>query len=78
MEVFVMRTLALVTARGGSKGVPGKNMRLLAGLPLIAYSILEAGKCSGIERLIVSTDSSEIAETAVKYGAEVPFLRPHR
>lgn len=68
--------LAVIPARGGSKGVPGKNIKELNGKPLIAYTI-EAAVSSGIfERTIVSTDSSEIADIAVSYGAEVPFLRP--
>lgn len=71
-----MKVVAIVPARGGSKGVPKKNIRLLAGYPLIAYAVL-AGKLAGnIDRVIVSTDSREIADTAAGYGAEVPFLRP--
>ena len=71
-----MEILAIIPARGGSKGLPGKNVRLLKGHPLIAYSILAAKSCSAITRVIVSTDSLEIAEVAKNYGAEVPFLRP--
>ena len=68
--------LALITARGGSKGVPGKNLRPLNGKPLIAYTI-EAAKHSGyIDRVVVSTDAEEIAAAAKRFGAEVPFLRP--
>lgn len=68
--------LALIPARGGSKGIPGKNIKELAGKPLIAYTI-EAAKCvPSISRVIVSTDSQEIADIAKQYGAEVPFLRP--
>ena len=67
---------AIIPARGGSKGVPRKNIRELAGYPLIAYSIIACKKCPGIERVIVSTDDTEIAATASRYGAEVPFLRP--
>lgn len=68
--------LAVIPARGGSKGVPGKNIKDLNGKPLITYTI-EAAVSSGIfERTIVSTDSREIADVAVSYGAEVPFLRP--
>ena len=71
--------LAVVTARGGSKGIPNKNIKLLNGLPLIEYTI-EAGKIAQKEgflsRLIVSTDSEEIAHVSVECGAEVPFLRP--
>lgn len=69
--------LGLVPARGGSKGLPGKNLRPLAGLPLVAHSILCAKMLgAAIDRLIVSTDSEEIAAVGRKYGAEVPFLRP--
>ncbi len=67
---------ALVTARGGSKGIPGKNIRQLAGKPLIAWTIESALKARTIERVIVSTDDPEIAKTAQKYGAETPFMRP--
>jgi len=68
--------LALIPARGGSKGLPGKNILPLAGHPLIAYSIEAARAAPSITRVIVSTDSEEIAEVARRYGAEVPFLRP--
>ncbi len=68
--------LAIIPARGGSKGVPRKNIRCLAGKPLIAHTIEAALNCQAIERVIVSTDDSEIAEVARAYGAEVPFLRP--
>ncbi|MEH7367684.1 acylneuraminate cytidylyltransferase family protein, partial [Priestia megaterium] len=70
------RIVAVIPARGGSKGVPGKNIKLLNEKPLIAYSIEAAKGSSYIDRLIVSTDDSEIKDIAVKYGAEVPFLRP--
>ncbi len=70
------KTLAVIPARGGSKGLPGKNIRPLAGLPLIAHSIAFASLCPAISRTIVSTDSEEIAEVALGYGAEVPFRRP--
>lgn len=69
-------TLGTICARGGSRGVPGKNIRALAGHPLIAYTIAVARRCDFIDRLIVSTDSEEIASVARRYGAEVPFLRP--
>ncbi|HHY41220.1 MAG TPA: acylneuraminate cytidylyltransferase family protein, partial [Syntrophaceticus sp.] len=70
------RVLGFIPARAGSKGVPGKNIRLLAGKPLISYTI-QAAKASGIfDFLMVSTDGKEIADTAVKAGAEVPFIRP--
>lgn len=71
-----MKTYAIIPARGGSKGVPGKNIRLLGGFPLIAYSVIAARLALGIDRVIISTDSEEIASVAKKYGGEVPFLRP--
>lgn len=71
-----MTTVAFIFARGGSKGLPGKNIRLLAGKPLIAWSIEHAHSVKRIERVIVSTDSEEIAAVARDFGAEVPFMRP--
>jgi len=71
-----MKAVAFIFARGGSKGLPGKNIRPLAGKPLIAWSIEHARSVERIERIIVSTDSQEIANVARKYGAEVPFIRP--
>lgn len=68
--------LAVIPARGGSKGVPGKNIRPFVGLPLIAHTILFAKLCPEICRCIVSTDSPEIAAVAKEFGADVPFLRP--
>ncbi|KNZ70110.1 acylneuraminate cytidylyltransferase [Thermincola ferriacetica] len=68
--------LALITARGGSKGLPGKNIRPLLGKPLIAWTIEQALDCPYLDRVVVSTDDREIAETARGFGAEVPFLRP--
>lgn len=68
--------LAIIPARSGSKGVPHKNIRLLNGQPLLAYSIQHGLQAKTINRVIVSTDSEEYAEIAKKYGAEVPFLRP--
>jgi pseudaminic acid cytidylyltransferase len=69
-------TVAVITARGGSKRIPGKNIRAFAGKPMLVWPI-EAAKESGIfERIIVSTDSPAIAEVAVQWGAEVPFMRP--
>lgn len=65
-----------IFARGGSKGVPRKNIRLFAGKPLIAHAIQAAKQSHFITRVIVSTDDAEIAKTAVQYGAEVPFFRP--
>ena len=70
------KIVALIPARSGSKGVPGKNIKPLAGFPLIAYSIKAALKSKLIDRVIVSTDSEEYANIAREYGAEVPFLRP--
>lgn len=71
-----MNIVALTCARGGSKGLPGKNVRHLAGLPLIAWAIDQARAIRRISRVIVSTDSEEIAAVARNAGAEVPFLRP--
>ena len=68
--------IALIPARGGSKGLPGKNIKNLCGKPLIAHTIGAALNASGIDRVVVTTDSEEIAEIAKQYGAEVPFLRP--
>jgi CMP-N,N'-diacetyllegionaminic acid synthase len=68
--------LALIPARGGSKGLPRKNLCLLNGKPLIAYSIEQARASRYITRTIVSTDDAEIAEIAKAHGAEVPFMRP--
>jgi CMP-N-acetylneuraminic acid synthetase len=68
--------ISLIPARSGSRGVPGKNVKPLAGYPLIAYSIIVSRLSSRIERTIVTTDSREFAEIAIAYGAEVPFLRP--
>lgn len=70
--------LALIPARGGSKGMPRKNVRQVAGKPLIAYSIQQALGSRLITRTIVSTDDAEIAAIARQYGAEVPFRRPRR
>lgn len=71
-----MDTVAIIPARSGSKGIPRKNIRLLSGHPLIAYSIIIAQQSKTISRVFVSTDSPEIASIAKEYGAEVPFLRP--
>lgn len=71
-----MRVLALIPARGGSKGIPGKNIRKLNGIPLIGHTIRAAKKVSRISHIVVSTDSPEIAQVAGKYGADVPFIRP--
>ncbi len=68
--------LALIPARGGSKGIPRKNIRSFAGYPLIAWSIAAAKQSALVTRIIVSTDDEEIAAVAREWGAEVPFLRP--
>lgn len=68
--------LAVIPARGGSKGIPRKNIKNFAGHPLIAYSIEAGLSAANVTRTIVSTDDEEIAEVARRYGAEVPFLRP--
>jgi N-acylneuraminate cytidylyltransferase len=68
--------LAIIPARGGSKGIPRKNIRSFAGLPLIAWSIAAAKQSRLVTRVVVSTDDEEIAEVARRLGAEVPFLRP--
>ncbi|MGA8151684.1 MAG: pseudaminic acid cytidylyltransferase [Terriglobales bacterium] len=67
--------IAIIPARGGSKRIPGKNIRLLAEKPIISYTIAAARDSALFERVVVSTDSPEIAEVARQYGAEVPFLR---
>jgi N-acylneuraminate cytidylyltransferase len=69
--------LALIPARGGSKGIPHKNIRKFAGFPLIAWSIAAGLQSKSISRVIVSTDNEEIAAIAREYGADVPFMRPH-
>ena len=71
-----MTLLALIPARGGSKGIPGKNIRQLADKPLIAHSIQAALAVPALERVVVSSDDPAIAEIAQQWGAEVPFLRP--
>jgi len=76
MTVAGSRAIGFIFARGGSKGLPGKNIKLLAGKPLIAYAIETARACLLLETVIVSTDDSEIAATARNFGAEVPFIRP--
>lgn len=72
-----MKILAIVPARGGSKGLVNKNILPLLGHPLISYSIKAALESKLINRVIVSTDSNIIAENSLKYGAEVPFMRPN-
>jgi N-acylneuraminate cytidylyltransferase len=70
------RLLALICARGGSKGLPRKNLRILGKDPLVVWSIKAAQECGCFDRIVVSTDDNEIAAVARNYGAEVPFLRP--
>lgn len=70
------KVLAVICARGGSKGIPGKNWKLLAGKPLIAHSILAAKNCSEIDEVLVSTDHEKIRDIALEYGAVAPFIRP--
>lgn len=71
-----MKNIAIIPARGGSKRIPKKNIKLFHGKPLIAYSIEVALKSKLFDKVIVSTDDEEIAKIAIKYGATVPFLRP--
>ena len=71
-----MKLLAVIPARGGSKGIPGKNIKVLGGRPLIAYSISSALEETALSRILVSTEDPEIASVACAFGAEVPFLRP--
>lgn len=68
--------IAVIPARGGSKGLLGKNIKEINGFPLIAYTIQAAKGASCIERVIVTTNDGKIADVAIKYGAEVPFIRP--
>jgi CMP-N,N'-diacetyllegionaminic acid synthase len=72
-----MSVLALIPARGGSKGVPRKNVRTLGGKPLIAWTIEAARQAHSVSRIVVSTEDEEIAAVARAHGAEVPFMRPH-
>lgn len=71
-----MKNLVIIPARSGSKGIEGKNIKLIAGKPLIAWSIEAALMARNVDRVIVSTDSHEIANIAKKIGGETPFLRP--
>ena len=70
------KVLGVVTARGGSKGIPGKNLKPLGGKPLIAYTIDAAMTAGVFDRLILSTDDPAIAEVACAVGCEAPFMRP--
>jgi len=76
MVAGALQVLALTPARGGSKGVPRKNIRRFGGHPLLAWSIAAGHHARLVDRVIVSTDDEEIAGVAISYGAEVPFLRP--
>ena len=71
-----MDVLAIIPARGGSKSIPHKNIRLFANHPLIAYSISAGLAAESVTRVIVSTDDQDIADISLKYGSEIPFLRP--
>ena len=71
-----MSLLAIIPARGGSKGIPRKNIKVLAGKPLIGWTIDVAKQVKNIDRIVVSTEDAEIASIACQLGAEVPFLRP--
>lgn len=70
------KILSIIPARGGSKTIPGKNIKNIQGKPLIAWTIQQALNCNYLDKTVVSTDDHQIAEISTKYGAEVPFLRP--
>lgn len=76
MDKLVKKIPVIIPARGGSKGLPGKNIKILAGKPLIAWTIEAALKSKYVSNVVVTTDSEEIANISKKYGAWVPFLRP--
>ena len=71
-----MKILGLITARGGSKTIPGKNIKMLAGRPMIAWTIEAARGASSLDRVVVSTDDEAITQVCRRWGADVPFLRP--
>ena len=71
-----MKVLGIITARGGSKGVPGKNLKLLAGQPLLAYTVAAARASRSLDRVILSTEDAAIADAGRALGCEVPFMRP--
>lgn len=73
---IVARVIAVITARGGSKGLPGKNIREFLGRPLISFAIEAALSAKTVDQVVVSTDDPQIAEISRKYGADVPFVRP--
>ena len=68
--------VCVIPARGGSKGLPGKNIKMFCGKPLIAHTIEQARQSKYIDRVLVSTEDEEIAQISLEYGAEVPFMRP--
>ena len=76
MHMKKKRVLGVITARGGSKGLPGKNTKLLGGKPLVAWTIQAAQKSKHIDDLIISTDDAEIARISAEWGGSVPFMRP--
>ena len=76
MELKSLKILALIPARGGSKSIPRKNIIEMCGKPLIYWSIQQAKKSNHINRVIVSTDDTKIAEISEQHGAELPFIRP--
>ena len=71
-----MKILGIITARGGSKGIPGKNLKPLGGRPLLAYTVDAARDCGALDRVILSTEDPVIADAARALGCEVPFMRP--
>lgn len=71
-----MKVLGIITARGGSKGIPGKNLKLLAGKPLLAYTIETARRSAALDRVILSTEDEAIAAAGRDLGCDVPFMRP--
>jgi len=70
------KIIAIIPARGGSKGIPNKNIKVICGKPLISWTIKEAKKCRLLDKIVVTTDSTRIADISVRCGAQVPFLRP--
>ncbi|MDO8492841.1 MAG: acylneuraminate cytidylyltransferase family protein [bacterium] len=78
MGITKNKNLAIIPARGGSKGIPGKNIKIFHGKPLIAYAIEQAKEAGLFDRIIVDTEDDKIAAVAKEYGAEIPFLRPRK
>ena len=72
------KIVAIICARGGSVGVPNKNIKIISGKPLISWTIEAASKCEIIDSIIVSTDSKKIKDISIEYGAEVPVMRPKK